>query len=114
MHILSSVLHHCADLVPDSMAPSPILDLAKLADKYDCTLAMEYVAKMFLQPYLWTVQDMPSLSKLLVAAYYFKGQACFGTISTSIIWRSVGRKESHGVDIPEVLLKSCIAEAIAL
>ena len=83
MTTLCSVIHHRNDILPDVLEPTALADLALLADKYDCVLALKYAMNLWLdfkEPITFS-----NLGKLLIAAYVFDNSKAFRRVTQRLI-----------------------------
>ena len=83
MTTLCNVIHHRNDILPDIFEPAALADLALVADKYDCVLALKYAMNLWLdfkEPVTFL-----SLGKLLIAAYVFDNPNAFRRVTQRLI-----------------------------
>ena len=101
MTTLCSVIHHRNDILPDIFEPAALADLALVADKYNCVLALKYAMN------LWLDFEEPvtfvSLGKLLIAAYVFDNPNAFRRVTQRLItgfscsYHSLSKGECNGI-----------------
>ena len=112
LEIVCNILHLRNDAVPEILSPIEVFNVAVVADKFDCVVAMKYASAHWLNPR--EIQDITELGHLMAAAYVLDNARAFGEITLSIILRHKGRylslaNENIGLDEPllwQIICKS--------
>jgi hypothetical protein len=83
---ICKILHLRNDLVPESLTPREVLQIAITADKFDCTMRLAVHTAKWLNP--GSTQDILELGRLLVASYILNDARAFGQLTFAIVSRS--------------------------
>ncbi|KFX99975.1 hypothetical protein V490_01553 [Pseudogymnoascus sp. VKM F-3557] len=83
MTVVCAVIHHRNDLTPGQMLPSEVLQIAVVADKYDCRVALKHATHHWLDHR--NVGSLKELMQLMTAAYLLNQAAAFSAITYAII-----------------------------
>lgn len=84
---LCQILHLRNEKIPRKPDAAHILEVAKLADKYDCTEAIKPTADTWISQYLDT-PNCSTIYTLLVAAYYLQHAQCLQQLSSKLVLNS--------------------------
>ena len=111
MATICKVLHHRNDLLPDCLEPSDLPEIALVADKYDCVLALKYAMIQWLnfkEPVAFI-----DLGSLLIAAYVFDNSDAFRRVTQNLITGTYHSYHSlmdirYGDVIPSSIFCKCI------
>ena len=83
MTIVCNVIHHRNDVLPDVLEASELVQLALVADKYDCALTLRYVMIQWLD--FKDPVPFASLGHLLIAVYVIDNPDAFWRITHLLI-----------------------------
>jgi hypothetical protein len=83
LEIICNVIHLRNDVVPRSLSPKDIFEIAIAADKFDCVVALRYASAAWLNPK--GVENILELSYLMSAAYILDDAQAFGDITLSMM-----------------------------
>jgi hypothetical protein len=87
LEIICNTLHLRNNAVPETLAPSRVLDIAVAADKLDCVVALKLASKLWLKP-----RDLESsqLGQLMAAAYVLGNDEGFKEVTHALLLRHKG------------------------
>ncbi|KFY38438.1 hypothetical protein V495_06586 [Pseudogymnoascus sp. VKM F-4514 (FW-929)] len=83
MTVVCAVIHHRNDLTPEKISSSEILQIAVVADKYDCRVALKHATHHWLDHR--NVVSLKELMQLMTAAYLLHQKDPFSAITHAII-----------------------------
>jgi hypothetical protein len=87
LRIICAVLHHRNELVPPTLTAGNILEIAIIADKYECIDALKFASQDWLQP---RGNEAGDLMLLTAAAYLFQNAPAFKKITKAMILNHSG------------------------
>lgn len=67
MSVICAVIHYRNDIVPEQFTSRGVLEIAVVADKYDCKVALQHAARHWLDPQ--NVMSLKEQMELMTAAY---------------------------------------------
>ena len=111
LEIVCNIIHLRNDAVPETLSPTEVLNVAVVADKFDCVVAMKHASALWLNPR--EIQDITELGHLMAAAYVLDNARAFGEITLSMILRHKGRYLSladENIGLDEYLLWQVICK----
>jgi hypothetical protein len=82
LKLICAIIHHCNEMVPQTLAARDVLGIAVTADKYDCISALKFAGGHWLQPREFEAGD---LMVLAAAAYLFQNAQAFKEITKTMI-----------------------------
>ncbi|KAK7178318.1 hypothetical protein PSPO01_15627 [Paraphaeosphaeria sporulosa] len=83
LEIICNILHLRNDVVPEALTPIEVLEIAVLADKFDCIVAVKHASTFWLNPR--ECQGITELGHLMAAAYILDNARAFSEITLSMI-----------------------------
>jgi hypothetical protein len=107
---ICKILHLRNDLVPESLTPDEVLQIAITADKFDCVMRLTVHMAKWLNP--GSVQDIYELGRLSVASYILNDVRAFGQLTYAMISRStdsyIPLADEFNGHIPEKTFCMCV------
>ncbi|EON64597.1 hypothetical protein W97_03830 [Coniosporium apollinis CBS 100218] len=83
--ILCNYLHHRHLSLPKSPSLDLVVEVARVADKYDCAAILRPVVAAWMRPYLFEASAEPQLRDLLALACLFDDAWSFKTVTAQIL-----------------------------
>lgn len=88
MTIICAVIHYRNDIVPERLSSSEVLQIAVVADKYDCKVAIKYATRHWLDHR--KVVSLKEQMELMTAAYLLGQAQAFSDITYAMIIEHAG------------------------
>jgi hypothetical protein len=102
--LICAVMQHKVKLIPPSLSATEYYQIARTADKYDCTSMLYFAVTDRSSLFPGDRKDVSDLLKLLAAAYLLRNTKAFGMITKALVLHSAGSLTSLGNgDIGEVV-----------
>ena len=89
MKVVCKVLHHQGDTVDATLSPTILLNVAILADKYDCIAAVRAYGNIWLLNNLKS-EETKIIVKIVAAAYIFQNSLGFKKMTRSLVHYHIG------------------------
>jgi hypothetical protein len=84
---ICSIIHLRNDVVPLSLGPKEVFDIAVTADKFDCANAVKLASMFWLKTSGVGVEAVSELAYLMGAAYILNNADAFGEITLAMMMR---------------------------
>jgi hypothetical protein len=82
LKLICAVIHHRNEVVPQTLAPAEILQVAAAADKYDCIGALTFASGVWLRLREMEAQDLMFLT---AAAYLLRNTEAFKQLTQALL-----------------------------
>ncbi|KAH7302862.1 hypothetical protein B0I35DRAFT_365907 [Stachybotrys elegans] len=107
LYIIFCVLHHRNDILPQELSPQQVLQVAIAADKYDVSVALQYVRAQWLKH--GQNDNSMDMAYLLAAAFLFDDAVAFEEIAMALILQ---HRESYVLLLEDSLLAQILTPKI--